>query len=41
MTHSLITEAGGTIDVADREGGGTTFFIRFPGARGGRYAGAD
>lgn len=31
VTHSLITEAGGTIDVADREGGGTTFFVRFPG----------
>jgi PAS domain S-box-containing protein len=36
VTHSLIIEAGGTIDVADREGGGTTFFVRFPGRRDSR-----
>jgi signal transduction histidine kinase len=33
VTHSLVTEAGGTIDLADREGGGTTFFVRFAGGR--------
>jgi len=30
VTHALVTEAGGTIDFADRAGGGSTFLIRFP-----------
>ena len=33
VTHALVTAAGGTIDAADRKGGGATFFIRFPASR--------
>jgi PAS domain S-box-containing protein len=33
VSHSLVTSAGGTISVNDRQGGGTTFGIRFENGR--------